>query len=206
MATGLPDTTPLPSAYRFAAAIAVVAGIGLLAALVVGVGGRVGAPERPVPHLATPEVADLPRTDDFPVRVAGRELRGAYLKGAGTAFVVVDQLRCDRVGGAPPPPAGHDLFGVRVGVATDSAEAVDPGQFSFSLVDTRNTTYEPVAVTAPGRIPPGPRTSYVEAYFALPFDARPSTLLISARGKTTLRMPACPVPAPGDGESAPTAG
>jgi hypothetical protein len=180
--------------------------VGLLAALVVAVGGRVGASPRPVPQLATVQAADVPRHDDFPVRVGGQELLGAYLKGTGTAFVVVDQLRCDRVGGAPPPPAGHDLFGVRVGVATDSAEAVDPGQFVLGLIDADNTAHGPVSMAVPGRIPPGPKLSYVEAYFALPFEAKPSALVVSAGRKEALRLPACPVPAPRDTESAPTAG
>lgn len=179
-----------------AAAIAVLALAGSTLAVLAAVGQRSA---RDV-TVVRPDVADaapagdaIPSESDFPVQADGRRLLGAYLRGTSAAFVVLDTLRADRGAGLSPPPPGQDLFGVRLGVATDAEKPTDAKLFAFRLEDDGGNTAPSVTVATTGRLLPGPELSVMDVYFALDRGRQPKRLLIDGPRGTSLVLPARPV-------------
>jgi hypothetical protein len=138
-----------------------------------------------------------PPANQFPVTVKGRALLGAYMPGRGSAVAVLDQVRCGRVVGVPPAPAGWNVFGLRVGVAIDLPTPVDSSNLSFALTTTEGGRADAVTVGGGSQLQPGPDLNVLDVYFHVPVAEHPKELLVHGRSGE-LRLPACPVSASGD--------
>jgi hypothetical protein len=191
-------------ATAVAAAIAVLALTGSTLAVLAAVGKRSARDvtvARPDVTEAAPAGEALPSESDFPVQADGKCLLGAYLRGTSAAFVVLDTLRADRGAGLSPPPAGQDLFGVRLGVATDAEKPIDAKLFAFRLEDDSGNAAPSVTVATTGRLLPGPELSVMDVYFALDRGRQPMRLLIDGPRGTSLVLPAQPVRSEREAES-----
>ncbi len=190
-----------------AGAIALVAvvgsGLAILAATQRHATGLAVARPEPGPEGVGGTLAgeSLPGESEFPVRSDDRRLLGGYLKGTGVAFVVLDTVRADRIAGLRPPPEGSDLFGVRLGVATDSEKPLDAKPFTFAIADDGGRLSPSLTVSTTGRLLPGPELNIVEAYFALERDREPRRIVIESPKGARLTLPAQPIESERGGES-----
>jgi hypothetical protein len=179
-----------------------------LALLGVSLAGRVartnarhGDSVPPNPSAPAAAAEGTPSESDFPVGVGGRRLLGAYLKGTGAAFVVLESLTEDRIAGISPPPEGQYLFGLRLGMATDSEKPIDADLFSFSLEDGDGRLSPAITVATTGRLLPGPDLNVIDVYFALDRDRLPKYLVVDGPRSTRLLLPAQVVESERGGES-----
>lgn len=180
-------------AGAFAAIVGILGALGLILACATVIARRSSHAAPPAASAVAPEEtesADIPPESEFPVECERERLLGVRVPGEGISFVVLDTLRADRVGSVAPPPAGCDVVGIRLGVASDSDRPVDVKPFRFTLQDSQGRATEPATVATSGQVLPGPRLSVLDVYYGLERDARPTSLTIRGPKGGRVTLPA----------------